>query len=235
MSGSDKKEKFTTREASPTKLSYEMVFANQLLNTDGEQYDPDERILHSDLKKALDDQDDKFDVQLTFEKIKTHEESFIRGLEEGEKLAQEKIEQQLKPLRQAIQEVEGSMDSMLAEIKPYMASLVFDMAEKVVEHPIESVDLRNRVKEEITNILTEIESGMKVRIQVSESDYESIQQLMDSRLDAGKIEVMPNGDFNSGEYTVETNAEVVVKTFKKVLKDFKQMVSITPKEGDEQC
>lgn len=231
MSKANTKDKFSSKKPSPTRLSYEMVFANRLLKAD--EYEPDEKILHSDLKKALNEQDDKFDVQLTFEKIKTHEESFIKGMEEGEKMAMEKMKEQISSFHNAVEESQKQIENMMADIKPYMAKLVFDLAESVLDHPIESDHLRERVTQEVHAVLSDVETSMKVRIAVSEYDFEGIQKMVGDRLDADRLEVIPESSFNAGEYKVETSSEVVVKKFKKILEDFKNRIAITPKQEGE--
>ena len=230
---SSHKEKFSPIKESPHKLSYEMIFSNSLANPDGE-YDPDEKILRSDLKKVLDNKEHEYDVSLNLEKIKTHEQSFIRGLQEGEEIAKERFKEQIAPLQNALVEANSKVDSMMDQLKPYLASLVFDLAEKVVDHPIHSPELQERTQKEISNILTEIDAGIKIKIEVSSFDFELIKQVVDGQVDHQKIDVRVDNHLKPGEFRVDTTSELIVKEFKKILKDFKERIAITNVEKSEE-
>ncbi len=217
--------KFESIEESPTRLSYEMVFARNL--EDAEDFDPDEKILRSDLQRVLENKDHEFDVQLSLEKIRTHEQSFIRGLQDGEVIARERFEAQIKPLQDALQEANLMVQNLLNELKPHLATLVFDLAEKVLEHPVESEAMQNRVKKEITSLLSEINSNLKIRIDISAIDYELITSVVEAREHGEKIEVVADPGLKSGEYRIETASELIVKQFRKVLNDYRQRLAIT--------
>ena len=222
--------KFRSIKESPAKLSYEMVFAR---NLEGEEdFDPDEKMLRSDFQKVLETKDHEFDVKLSLEKIRTHEQSFIRGLQEGEHIAQERFKKQIQPLQDALQEANQAVNNLMDELKPYLASLVFDLAEKVVDQPIESEHMQTKVKNEISSLLSEMDSNLKIRIDISSYDYEMVKSLVEARDHSDKIEVQADSGLKSGEYRIETASELIIKQFKKVLKDYRQRLAITG-EGEE--
>jgi flagellar biosynthesis/type III secretory pathway protein FliH len=224
--------KFRSIAESPTKLSYEMVFARNL--EDSQDFDPDEKILRSDLQRVLENKDHEFDVKLSLEKIRTHEQSFIRGLEEGEQIARERFESQIKPLQDALEEANQTVQNLMEELKPYLATLVFDLAEKVLEHPVQSEEMQQRVKKEINALLSEVDSNLKIRIDISAFDYELITSVVEARDHQDKIEVNPDPGLNSGEYRIETASELIVKQFRKVLNDYRQRLAVTGEEAEDE-
>ena len=198
-----------------TRLSYEMLFQEKPARNNGYK-------TNIEVNELLKENDLIWEARLEEAKRLTREEALKEGYSEGKKDALDEVKQHLLPIREAITEVDGRINKLLDELKPHLASLVFDLTEKVLEVPVYNEELQHRVEEEVHRILEEIEEGTRVKIAVSPEDYQIISGLDTSGDLMKKTDIHYDESLNPGEYRIETRYEVIVKNFRKMLNDLKE-------------
>lgn len=198
-----------------TRLSYEMLFNEKPARNNGYR-------TSVEVNELLKENDLKWEARLEEAKLQVREEALKQGFSEGKKEAEEEIKQHLQPIKEAISEVDGRMNTLLDELKPHLATLVFDLTEKVLEVPVYNEDLQQRVGDEVHRFLGEIEEGTKIKITVSSQDYQIISELTGPGDLLKRTNIQYDESLNPGEYRIETRYEMIVKNFRKMLNDLKE-------------
>lgn len=211
------------------KLSYEMVFSGDPeTENPGQDHSPGVEELEQLLKK----QKQEFEEKLELEKESAREEGYKQGFDEGQQAAEEKLEKTLAPLQQSIEETKKTISEITDGIKPYMAELVFELAENVLRQPVKNSKLRKDTKAELSRILEEIQGQLKIKIEISPEDYDMVEEIVKAYRKESEIEIRKKDTLNPGEYRISTNKEFVIKEFRKILRDFKNHVAITNHQED---
>lgn len=209
------------------RLSYEMLFEDQD-EGEGEERSLEtavESISKEELTERLRKAEEQWQKRLEEEKEKTARAAYKRGRNKGRKEAESAIDEKVSGLKAALEEADRKIGELMDELKPVMAQMVFDLAEKVVRVPVADKEIRRKVSDEIVEILEELEENIRVKIHVSKEDYELVSKELEECGD--KIELKASEELNPGEYTVDTRKERVVKRFTKILNDFKESVALT--------
>jgi len=210
------------------RLSYEMVFS-------GDEDNPEkDRLLDAEeLQKILHKKEQEFENKLSNAREKAHNQGYEQGFEDGKKEAEKMISRQLEPLRKGIEESREAVSEITNGIKPYMAELVFELTGKILRQPVANEKLRKETKAELSRVLEEVQGQLKIKIEISPADYDMAEQLVKAYRKESEIEIRKKENLNPGEYHVSTNKEVVIKEFRKILRDFKDHVAITNNEGEQ--
>lgn len=203
-----------------TRLSYEMLFQESSIKKN--DYKSGEEI-----SELLSENDHIWKERLEEAKRQAHEAAYKQGFSAGMLEAIESIAGQLQPVRDAINEADGRIEKLLDELKPHLVSLVFDLAEKVLDIPVHSDELKEKVSEEIQQTLKEIEEDAKINIAISADDFECISQLTVSAGFMKNTEITYDDALKPGEYRIETPFEMIVKNFRKMLNDMKESTIIS--------
>lgn len=192
---------FEDKEAA--RLSYDMVF-----DESREEVDEETRRLMEQTKE-------EWEKKLVRERQQAIEEGYKAGYKDGYEKAKQETEEQITPVKQALEQVEQRLSTFTEEIKPALTSLVFELAEKVITVPVENEELKNQVTTAVQNWLTRLHNEQQIQVYVSEADYESIRFLMDEQKKGVQLTTTP--DLNPGEFHIETNHHAVIQNFKKHL------------------
>ncbi|MDZ7772877.1 MAG: FliH/SctL family protein [Balneolaceae bacterium] len=210
------------------RLSYEMLFEEQEESAPESADEPGHRsVSEEELGERLREVEKEWKERLTREKEEAASAAFEEGRKKGKEEALSEMEHRMDVLRETLDEADGKIAHMLEELKPSMAVMVFDLAEKVMQVPLASEKMRLRVKEEIEEILRELEEGIRVKVEVSPGDFELVEEMLEQR--GGYVELTANEELASGEFEVDTRYERIVKRFDKILNDFRDSVAF---EGD---
>jgi len=211
------------------KLSYEMVFSGEP-ETENSRQDHSRGV--EELEQLLKQQEQEFEEKLKIERESARQQGYKQGFDEGYQTAEEELEKSLAPLQKSIDESKKAISEITNGIKPYMAELVFELAENVLRQPVNNKKLRNDTEAELSRILEEIQGQLKIKIEISPADYIMVEELVKAYRKESEIEIRKKDSLNPGEYRVSTNKEFVIKEFRKILRDFKDHVAITNNEED---
>jgi len=211
------------------KLSYEMVFSGE---TETENSTQDHSRGVEELERLLKKQKQEFEEKLKLEKENARKKGYEQGFNEGYQAAEEKLEKSLAPLHKSIEETKHAISEITDGVKPYMAELVFELAENVLRQPVKNAKLRNDTEKELSRILEEIQGQLKIKIEISPEDYLMVEEIVKAYRKESEIEIRKKDSLNPGEYRISTNKEFVIKEFRKILRDFKDHVAITNQQED---
>ncbi|MEX0648322.1 MAG: FliH/SctL family protein [Balneolaceae bacterium] len=153
-----------------------------------------------------------------------------QAYEDGEKAGRNQTEKKLiritHSVNEAIERTESVIHGILEDVKPHVASLVFDVVEKVLEIPFENEAIQNKVKEQINGLLNVIDANVQVKIEISSADYDVVKDLIEQSDNARTITLQHSDDLKPGEFRMDTNKEQIVKQFRKNLADFRGSFSL---------
>lgn len=213
------------------RLSYDMLFDDsEFQNGNGhaknKENGRDERKSEEEHQQELQKLEEEWKQK--FEQAK--EEAFQQGLEEGKEQGKEEalesMEEQMDAVKDALESSNNRVNNLLEELKPHMATMVFDVAEQIIGLPVKSEALKEKVATEIRKILTAIEKDIQVNVVVAATDYGFIVRALKDLPNAEHIEITSTESLNPGEYSIDTHNERIVKSFKKMLDDFREKLAL---------
>lgn len=217
------------------RLSYDMLFSEQnYQQEDEEESTADQKqTLKEQYEQQLLQQEKKWEAQLR----EARNEAFEQGKQQGQKEAEQSMARQSAVLEKALTSVESQLDSLTEELCPHIATMVFEMVEKIIGLPIEDDRLKKTAADEIGAILTSIEQDLLVTVTVAATDYGFIVRALNELPNTNHINITGSEDLNPGEYTVDTESEHIVKNFQKILHDFREKVALENdrKGAEPQC
>ncbi|MGF1670548.1 MAG: FliH/SctL family protein [Balneolaceae bacterium] len=209
------------------KINYESLFKrdHESFGTDNEKNHTAEEIYTADqVKKLIEER------ELHWQKVKEEEvkeeikKAYQIGFEDGLQKAKKEIGDSTGSILKALKSVDSHVESLMNQVKPHIADMVFDLAEKIIAMPVKSKILNERVTNEIEQIISELERSTKVTVDVAESDLKVVQKRIEDMPDSEHIILRASKELNPGEYRVDTNREQIVKQFRKSLQDFRESI-----------
>ncbi|SMO59408.1 FliH/SctL family protein [Fodinibius sediminis] len=218
---------FTGGQHGQHRLSYDLLFEEQPQNSSPDSVragtgSNDGAISRKELQELQDKWKQKIAV--------AQEEAYQKGWEEGQQAGREEalssMEQHLAPLQEAMGAMDQEINSLIEELKPYMATMTFDIAEKILDIPLDDKELREKVSAEIRNTLSAIDREIMIKITVSEKDYGYVVRKMKDVPHSNYLQISGSDKLKTGEYTIDTEKESIVKNFKKMLRDFREKVAL---------
>jgi len=245
------------------KLSYDMLFENNENLEEGgsESGKESETFSREEVEKRLAEKEAQWQERLEQERSDAEEAGFRKGYDQGKEDAEqrcleriagfEKMMQQLdREFKQAMEELKPHIASLVFDItekvlnlplnhpqlqqrvlKPHIASLVFDITEKVLNLPLNHPQLQQRVQEETSQLVENLDDELQVKMVLSEADIATIREAFENHQKADYITLRSDGELNPGEYIIETKKECIIKNFKKMVADFRQSVSFSDIEN----
>lgn len=210
------------------RLSYEMLFndAVHVNNNGNDKNGTHEEVPFKEQQKTQKKTEDEW--KLKIEKAKS--EAYQKGLEEGIKKGEEKaishINQKVEWMNDAVSDIENHISELMDDLKPHVATLVFDITEKILGLPVKSEKLGKQVTEEIQKLVSSFDRDIQVKLVVSASDYGFIVRALKELPNSERIQLTKSNELSVGEYTVDTSNERIVKNFRKMLLDFREEVAL---------
>jgi flagellar biosynthesis/type III secretory pathway protein FliH len=221
------------------RLSYEMLFndgAFQSDNGNGHSADEkngdgaDEFKPQQQQEKELRRLEKKWKQKLKDAKEEAYHQGLNEGKQQGKDEAMDSIKQQMVTVEEAVASVDGRIGDLMDDLKPHMATMVFDVVEKIIGLPVKSETLKENVATEVREILSSIEKEVQINVMVAATDYGFIVRALKDLPNSEHIEISSSESLNTGEYSIDTHNERIVKSFKKMLKDFREKVALEETE-----
>ena len=217
------KERLDYEEADSTRLSYDVIFRKPEFERQIEEQEAVEQ--QQQVEEALAQQKEQFESRLQVEKQQAAQQGYDKGFSEGQEEARNLISESLETFRQSLAELDTRLTKLTEEIKPGVTSMVFDLAEKVIQVPVQSDELTEIVRSEVERIVRGVDDELKITIYVSPDDFDAIEEMV-AQFDLKRIDVKANQSLQPGEYGVETNEETVVRRFQKSLRDMREELNV---------
>jgi flagellar biosynthesis/type III secretory pathway protein FliH len=159
------------------------------------------------------------------ERVQLEEAALRKGREEGFEKASGEYRGSITTITEALGAAESGLQRMLEEIKPHIASVAFDLAEKILEVPVESEEIRDRVSEAVETIIDQLSAHTEVVIHVSDSDYGRVCTMLEEK-ESDHIQLKAASELNPGEYRIDTPNEQIARDFKHTLENFRETFSL---------
>lgn len=210
------------------RLSYEMLFNDvEHVNNNGKnKKGTHEEVSFDKQRKNQEKTEDEWKLKLEKARSEAYQQGLDEGIKKGEEKAISHINQQVEWINNAVSDVENHISELMDDLKPHVATLVFDITEKILGLPVKSEKLGEQVMEEIQNLVTSFDRDIQVKLVVSESDYGFIVRALKELSHSERIQLNKSDELSVGEYTVDTSNERIVKNFKKMLFDFREEVAL---------
>lgn len=210
-------------EQESTRLNYQMIFEEKGASEHSEEVD---KKIKAKVQKLLDKRDQKWKAKLG----KAREEAFARGFDEGKQegveLANAEIDHKVSVLEQALEQGHEEWRQRQQLLDPGLLDLVFDITESILGIPVENPDIRKNVEIELGKLLQKIDEQSKPLLWVSESDFDYIKKLKEEYAPKTTVNIQVSKEYNPGEFELETNRETVIHSFREMLNDFKETLSL---------
>lgn len=210
------------------RLSYDMLFddgsyANRDNDENSSEEDSEDREAFQEKIKKL---EEKWLQKLEEAQAEAYEQGFEEGKSQAEEEVQQEMEQQLVTLKASLTEIDERIDNLLDDIKPHVVTMVFDVVEKILNLPMKNELLRKRVASEVRAHLRSVEQGVNIKVMVSAKDYGFVVRALKDVPQSENIKITSSEALNTGEYALDTPNERIVKSFKKMLRDFREKIAL---------
>ena len=215
------------------KLSYDMLFENNENLEEGgsESGKESETFSREELEKRLAENEAQWQERLEQELSDAEEAGFRKGYDQGKEDAEQRCLERIAGFEKMMQQLDREFKQAMEELKPHIASLVFDITEKVLNLPLNHPQLQQRVQEETSRLVENLDDELQVKMVLSEADIATIREAFENHQKADYITLRSDGELNPGEYIIETKKECIIKNFKKMVADFRQSVSFSDIEN----
>lgn len=218
------------------KINYESLFSGQNsdFDSDGGNTSRNEEIYTAEqVKNLIREHEKQLLEQKEAELESAKKEAYGKGFETGRKKAKSEMNNSIGSVLKALKSVDAHVDELMNQVKPHIATMVFDLAEKILALPVKNEILNERVTNEIEQIINDLESNTRVTVEVAVSDLKIVESRIEAMPNADHIVLRASGELNPGEYRVDTNREQIVKQFRKNLQDFRESVNLADTTGTD--
>lgn len=200
-------------------LSYRMLFDDGTSIANPEEEAPDvEEILRKNnqqweerLRLA---RQDAYDAGVT--------EGYTKGYEEAGALLDEKAAQLSDQLNRAHDEWQQRQKLL----DPGVLNLAFELAESILEIPVENPAIREKMKTELEPLLQRIDDSTRPVLWVSAQDQEFVRTIKEDNAPQTTVNIRINKELNPGEFKLETSRESIVQQFNTLLQDLKESLNL---------
>lgn len=158
------------------------------------------------------------------------ENAFAKGFEEGKKegisQSRKEIDNKLTELEVMFEKAHREWKERQEKLNPGLLDLVFEIAESILEIPVENTDIRKKLDQDLEELLQRIDDYSKPMLWISESDYHYVEKLKERYAPETTVNIKISAECNPGEFKFDTDQERVVSDFRKLLTDFKAKLSL---------
>lgn len=210
------------QKESVSRLNYDMIFDNSPNVDESEEL----RKQKEELENKLVEQEKKWQARLRKMEVEAFEKGFQKGKVTGKTEAEAEIDQKLLGIEEILTSAHNEWKDVQTLLEPGILDLSFEIAEEILKLPLEHDELRERLSEEVHSLLQKMDDGSKAAINISKSDYEMIESLVEEYRNRVTVHLTMEEDCNPGEFKFETKRETIVKDFKLQLQDFKDALNL---------
>lgn len=206
------------------RLSYEMLFndAGSENNSNGLH----ENVPYKEHHKTLEKAEAEWKLKLEEARSEAYQKGLEDGMKEGEERVLSNLDLKKEWMKDVVSTIENQVSELMDDLKPQVATLVFDITEKILGLPVKSEKLREKVAEEIQKLVASFDRDIQVKLVVASSDYEFVLKALKQLPNPERIQLTKSERLSAGEYTVDTSNERIVKNFSKMLLDFREEMAL---------
>lgn len=200
-------------------LSYNMIFDDR---------PPETEVVkdQADFEKLLAENNRRWEDRLLKARGEVYEAGVNEGIKKGCERANNELDLKLKSIEKHLQTAHEEWRERQKMLDPGVLDLAFEIAESILEIPVENPAIRDRIKSELGPILQRMDKGLKPVLWISEEDHKYITKLIEEYASDSSIYIRVDKEFTSGEYKLESSRETIVHTFKTMVQDLKKSLTL---------
>lgn len=202
-------------------LSYNMIFDDRPASS--RLQDQEEE---PDIGEILAENNRIWEERLRHAREEVYEAGIIEGEKKGYERANSELDLKLKNIDKNLQKAHHEWQERQKMLDPGVLDLAFELAESILEIPVENTAIRERMESELGPLLQRIEESSKPVLWISETDHDFISALKEEYASGTSVYIRVDNDFNPGEYKLESSRETIVHTFKTMLQDLKKSLTL---------
>lgn len=200
-------------------LSYRMLFDDGSSIAESEEEAPD-------VEEVLRKNDQQWEERLRLARQDAYDagvtEGYTKGYEEAGALLDEKAAQLSDQLNRAHNEWQERHKLL----DPGVLDLAFELAESILEIPVENPAIREKMKTELEPLLQRIDDSTRPVLWVSAEDEEFVRAIKEDNAPQTTVNIRINKELNPGEFKLETSRESIVQQFNTLLQDLKESLNL---------
>lgn len=204
-------------------LSYRMLF-DDAPHTISEAEEPEEET--PDVEEILRENNAQWEEKLRAARQDAFDAGVKQGFEQGRSEASKEINREATRLSGQLERAHSEWQERQKMLDPGVLDLAFELAESILELPVENPAVRERMQTELEPLLQRLDDTVKPVLWISETDQKFVEKLKEENAPQSTLILRVDKKLNPGEYRLETNRETVVHQFKTLLSDLKDSLNL---------
>lgn len=214
--------KITWDRKSQDTLSYRMLFDEAPASVS----EPEEEVPDIDVDEILRESNEQWEARLR----QAWQEAFDAGVEEGHdrgfKEAESLLDEKAALLSGQLEQAHTEWLEQQKMLDPGVLDLAFELAESILEIPVENPAIREKMKNQLEPIIRRIDDSTRPVLWISAVDEDFVRAIKDDNAPRTSINIRVDKTLNPGEFKLETSRESVVHQFKTLLQDLKESLNL---------
>lgn len=203
-------------------LSYRMIFDENYAT--GKQ--DEEQKAAPDYEEILKQNNREWEQKLRQSRREAYEAGIEEGTKRGYQEANSQIDEKIERISDQLSHAHAEWQERQKMLDPGVLDLAFELAESILEIPVENPAIRECMKKELEPILQRLDDNTRPVLWVSVEDAEFVQELKEENAPKSTINLRTDKTLNSGEFKLETSRETVIQEFKTLLTDLKESLNL---------
>lgn len=181
----------------------------------------------SEAKELLKEKDNYWQKKLEKVRAEAYQRGVKDGTESGYKKAADELDEKVGELQKVFQQAHTQWIKNQEEIAPNLISIAFDITEAIIGvKPEGSGPVQEKLTSELSSLLQMIDQNTKSTLHISEEDKPMVVSLLNHYEEELTVNVRISNSCEPGEFILENNEMKAERTFKKLISDFKESLSI---------
>lgn len=206
------------RKAQDT-LSYRMLFDDSPAIAEPEEETPD-------IEEILRENNQQWEERLRQARQDAYEAGVEEGFKNGYKEAENLLDKKTAVLSKQLDRAHEEWQERQKLLDPGILDLAFELAESILEIPVENPAIRDNMKNELEPLLRRIDETTRPVLWISNADEEFVHAIKEDNAPRTTINIRMDKDLNPGEFKLETKNESVVQQFGTLLQDLKESLNL---------
>lgn len=214
--------KITWDHKSQDTLSYQMLFDDAPASVSEQEED----IPEVDVDELLRENNEQWEERLRQARQDAYDAGVDEGYNRGFKKSEEQLDQKAARLSEQLEQAHAEWREQQKMLDPGVLDLAFELAESILEIPVENPAIREKMKGELEPILRRIDDSTRPVLWVSETDEDFVVAIKEDNAPRTTINIRIDKTLNTGEFKLETSRESIVHQFKTLLQDLKESLNL---------
>lgn len=202
-----------------SRLNYQLIFSEQ----------QEEEVIteHSqDLDEVLTHRDNRWKNKLNQARKEAYQKGLEEGYDQGLNEARDEFERKLEGFQAHFEQAREEWKRQQEQLTPGVLDLAFDIAEKILQIPVENPAVRERLEQQLLPLFRNLDQHTKAVIYTSVADFSFVEELYKEYAHEISLRIVAKEGLNPGEFNLETPGARVISDFREMLNEFKETLSL---------